>query len=125
MVTVTIKKNKHNLLDYLNRVIKKDYTSTLKKYGDLGVAALASATPKDSGLTAASWRYEIEDSDSKVGIYWTNDNINENINIAVILDKGHGTGTGGYVQGRHYISPAIHSVFDEIANVVFEEVTKA
>ena len=91
----------------------------------MGVSALSSATPIDTGKTAASWGYEIESDDDGTRIIWTNSNVNKNVNIAIILQYGHGTGTGGYVQGRDYINPAMQPVFDQIADAVWREVTKA
>ena len=88
-----------------------------------GVDALAAATPVDSGLTAASWNYRIETTPFSAKITWTNTHINEGVPIAVILQYGHGTGTGGYVVGRDYINPVMRPVFEEIANDVWREVT--
>lgn len=99
--------------------------SDLDRYGREGVAALASATPVDSGLTAASWYYEIEYTKTGVAISFKNSNIQNGVPIAIILQYGHGTGTGGYVQGRDYINPAVQPIFDRIANEVWREVTKA
>lgn len=96
----------------------------LEKYGNEGVRALSSATPVESGLTAASWSFRIERSGSKVTIYFLNSNINQNVNIAIILQYGHGTGTGGWVEGRDYINPAIQPIFDEIADAAWREVTR-
>ena len=96
----------------------------LDKYGKEGVAALASATPVDSGLTANSWHYEIQNSNGSVTINFNNSNIQNGVPIAIILQYGHGTGTGGWVQGRDYINPAIQPVFDRIANQAWKEVTK-
>ena len=110
-----------NSLKSLKDFIKK---GNLNKYGDMGVAALRAATPKRTGKTAESWNYEIDVVDGKVTIYWTNDNINENVNIAVILQYGHGTKNGGYVQGRDYINPAMQPIFDEIADKAWKEVIK-
>lgn len=97
----------------------------LRKYADLGVAALAAATPMDTGKTASCWGYEIVTSGEDATIYWTNTNENKGVNIAVILQFGHGTGTGGYVQGRDYINPAIRPVFDKIAEEAWMEVVNA
>lgn len=97
----------------------------LDKYGRMGVDALASATPTRSGKTAESWSYEIESFDGGAGIYWNNNNVNDGVNIAVILHYGHGTGTGGFVEGREYISSAIQPVFDKIADAAWKEVVKA
>ena len=97
--------------------------TSLDKYGQAGVAALASATPTDTGKTASSWRYEIISTGSGFKIDFLNSNINENVNIALILQYGHGTGTGGYVAGRDYINPAIQPVFDKLADEAWKEVT--
>lgn len=123
MITLTAKGNFNNTERFFNKAQNLTLGSILNKYGQLGVNALSAATPKDSGLTAASWSYEIEASGTSAAIYWTNSNLNENVNIAIILQYGHGTGTGGYVQGRDYINPAIRPVFDELADKVWEEVT--
>ena len=98
--------------------------SDLDKYGRQGVAALASATPVDTGLTASSWDYTIENRNGIIKISFTNSNIQNGVPIAVILQYGHGTGTGGWVQGRDYINPAIQPIFDEIVNNAWREVTK-
>ena len=97
----------------------------LDKYGREGVAALASATPVDSGLTASSWYYEIVQGKGSVSIEFRNSNIQNGVPIAVIIQYGHGTGTGGWVQGRDYINPAVQPVFDKIVNNVWREVTKS
>lgn len=112
-------------LQFLNIIIKRDYLNKLNRYGLEGVQALASATPKRTGLTAASWTYKITEEDGKITMSWFNTNVKNGVQIAVILDYGHGTGRGTYVQGRHYISPAVQPVFDRIANDVWKEVTKA
>lgn len=95
----------------------------LDKYGRAGVEALASATPVDSGVTASSWSYEIEHSSGSAKLIFTNSNVNKGVNIAIILQYGHGTGTGGWVQGRDYINPAIQPIFDEITEAAWKEVT--
>lgn len=95
----------------------------LDKYGRAGVAALASATPVDSGETANSWYYEIVRTKDSVTIEFHNSNIQNGVPIAIILQYGHGTGTGGWVQGRDYINPAIRPIFDSIADGAWREVT--
>jgi hypothetical protein len=112
-------------LQFLQRLKNIRIERTLKKYGDLGVSALAEATPKDSGTTAASWSYEIKKDENGWSINWTNSNVNRGVNIAIILQYGHGTGTGGYVAGRDYINPALAPIFEELANDAWNEVTKA
>ena len=96
----------------------------LDKYGREGVAALASATPVDSGLTSESWYYKIENKNGSATITFYNSNIQNGVPIAVILQYGHGTRNGGWVQGRDYINPAIRPIFDQIANEAWKEVTK-
>lgn len=96
----------------------------LEKYGQMGVDALAAATPKRTGLTAASWTYRIDQTADSASIIWTNTNRNKGEMIAILLQYGHGTGTGGYVEGIDYINPALKPVFDKIANDAWEEVTR-
>lgn len=109
--------------DFIKRIQQLHIEEILRKYGEIGVQALRSATPIDSGLTASSWGYEIEKHGDTWSIYWTNSNINEGVNIAVILQYGHGTGTGGYVSGQDYINPAMAPIFEQIANDAWKEVT--
>ena len=97
----------------------------LDKFGREGVAALASATPVDSGETAASWYYEITNRNNTITISFHNSNIQNGVPIAIILQYGHGTGTGGWVQGRDYMNPAIQPIFDQIANYAWKEVTRS
>ena len=110
--------------NFLKKLRKLDLDSVLDKYGKLGVQALASATPVETGKTAASWDYKIEKGKGVVTITWTNSNVNNGVPIALLIQYGHGTGTGGYVQGIDYIKPAIRPIFDELANALWEEVTK-
>lgn len=90
-----------------------------------GVEALRAATPQKTGTTANSWSYEIEDDDGKIVVYWSNDNVNDNVNIAIILQYGHATGTGGYVEGIDYINPALEPIFDTITEDMWEVVTSS
>lgn len=108
---------------FFNALLKLDYINVLERYGKAGVAALASATPKDDGTTASSWNYEITHGRKETSIAFTNSNINKGVNIAIILQYGHGTRNGGYVAGRDYINPAIQPIFDKIANDAWKEVT--
>ena len=109
---------------YLERVKESAKIGVLDKYGREGVAALASATPVETGKTASSWYYEIKRQNGSVSLEFKNSNIKDGVPIAVILQYGHGTGTGGWVQGRDYISPAIQPIFDKIADSAWKEVTK-
>lgn len=106
-------------LEQLKRGVRE---STLRKYGEAGVKALSSATPVDTGLTAASWRYELEHTKQSATLSFYNTNVQNGVQIAIILQYGHGTGTGGWVQGRDYINPAIQPVFDELAEKAWKEV---
>jgi hypothetical protein len=109
---------------FLERAKETIGLSILDKYGRAGVAALASATPVDSGQTASSWYYKIEHKKGSVSITFYNSNIQNGVPIAIILQHGHGTRNGGYVQGRDYINPAIQPIFDKITDEVWREVTK-
>lgn len=99
--------------------------ATLDANARKGVSALAGATPSDTGETAASWSYTIQRGPESASITWTNSNLENGFPVAIMLQYGHGTGTGGYVQGRDYINPAIRPIFDEIANAVWKAVTSA
>jgi hypothetical protein len=101
------------------------FSESLESLAQQGVNALAGATPVDSGLTAASWSYEIETTGSTTKITWSNANRVNGVNVAVILQYSHGTGTGGYVAGYDYINPAIQPIFDQIADEVWKKVTLA
>lgn len=125
MITFRHKGDFSKLTRYFEKVKKSVRTSTLEKYGKEGVAALASATPVDTGETANAWYYEIENVNGSAKIAFYNSNIQKGVPIAIILQYGHGTGTGGWVQGRDYINPAIQPIFDKIAEDAWREVTKA
>lgn len=98
--------------------------SLLKRYGEAGVRALAAATPKDTGELASSWGYEIQTDRTGARVIWTNSKVVDGIPIAIILQYGHGTGGGGYVQGRDYINPAMRSIFDQLADAAWKELTE-
>lgn len=109
---------------FLRKLLKLDLDSVLTKYGELGVKALSEATPVDTGLTAASWDYTIKKEKNSFTITWTNSNVVKGVPVALLIQYGHGTGTGGYVQGRDYIKPAIRPIFDELAKELWEEVNR-
>lgn len=110
----------------LNRIINDHSTyRILSKYGEMGVLALSQATPLDSGETARSWSYEIEKTGSGYNLVWKNSHVNKGVPIAIILQYGHGTRNGGYVQGRDYINPALRPIFDGIAADSWKEMTSA
>lgn len=123
MITFRQQGDFSKLTRFLERVKEVVKVSDLDKYGRQGVAALSSATPIDTGNTASSWNYEIEHSNGSISITFTNSNIQNGVPIAIILQYGHGTGTGGYVQGRDYINPAIQPIFDQITEAAWKEVT--
>lgn len=108
---------------FLKKATNGSMLKALDEYGLRGVQALEAATPIESGKTASSWSYEIHRSRGEISITWTNSNIVEGVNIAVILQYGHGTRNGGFVMGRDYINPAIQPIFDEIADSAWKEVT--
>lgn len=112
------------LTSFLEKAKEAVKLGDLDRYGREGVSALASATPVDSGLTASSWFYKIEHKNGSVSISFHNSHINKGVPIAIILQYGHGTRNGGWVEGRDYINPAIQPIFDKIADDAWREVTK-
>ena len=124
MISFRQKGDFSKLTRYLERAKEAAKIGILDKYGKEGVAALASATPTESGKTANSWYYEVENQNGSAKITFNNSNINKGVPIAIILQYGHGTGTGGWVQGRDYINPAVQPLFDRIAEEAWKEVTK-
>ena len=124
MISFRQKGDFSKLTRFLERAKETVRLGDLDKYGRDGVAALASATPVDSGLTANSWYYEITRTNGSVTISFHNSNIQNGVPIAIILQYGHGTRNGGWVQGRDYINPAIQPIFDSIVDSAWKEVTK-
>lgn len=124
MIRLTHKGDFSKLTRYLNNVKKASKVDVLSRYGEEGVSALSKATPVDTGLTANSWYYEIERGNGSVTINFNNSNVNKGVSIAIILQYGHGTRNGGWVQGRDYINPSIQPIFDKIADEAWREVTK-
>jgi hypothetical protein len=124
MITFRHKGSFSKTTQLLERAKRASMLAQLDKFGREGVAALASATPVDSGLTASSWYYEITHTKSGAKITFKNSNIQNGVVIALILQYGHGTGTGGWVEGRDYINPAIQPIFDKMVNDTWREVTR-
>lgn len=122
MISFTQKGDFSKLDSYLNNLKGLFGHSDLDKYGKMGVAALASATPKDTGNTASSWYYEIKKNGGSVSLEFCNTNVNKGVPIAIILQYGHGTENGGWIEGRDYINPAIQPIFDEILDNIRKEV---
>ena len=125
MISFRQKGDFSKLTRFLERAKNLVHLSDLDRYGREGVAALASATPVDTGKTAASWYYDIKINKESASITFNNSNIQNGVPIAIILQYGHGTRNGGWVEGRDYINPVIHPIFDKIAEEAWKEVTKA
>lgn len=111
--------------DLLKKVQRLNILGVMSSCGEDGVAALSSATPTDTGLTAGSWSYDVHYSNGVYSISWTNTDVENDFPVAIMLQYGYATGTGGYVQGRDYINPAMGPVFDRIADRVWKAVTSA
>ena len=124
-ISITVSGDFSNTSRFLKGVKSRKYRQVLQKYGQKGVDLLQSATPVRTGATASSWSYQISQNGSRSEINWSNSHTNKGVHIAVIIQYGHGTGTGGYVQGRDYINPAIRPVFDRIAEEAWKVVTSA
>ena len=112
----------NNANGFLTKLKNLRIRRILEHYGDVGVMALSNATPVDTGLTADSWYYEIEENQNGLVLRWNNRNVNDGVNIAVILQYGHGTRNGGYVVGMDYINPVLQPILDEISTKIWEEV---
>lgn len=124
MISFRQKGDFSKLTSFLERAKEGVHLGDLDKYGREGVAALSSATPVDTGLTASSWYYEIINKDGVARIIFCNSNLQNGVPIAIVLQYGHATGTGGWVEGRDYINPAVRPIFDRLANSAWKEVTK-
>lgn len=124
MITFRQRGDFSKLTNFMERAKEAVHLGNLDKYGQEGVAALASATPVDTGQTANSWHCKIEQKNGSVSIGFYNTNIQNGVPIAIILQYGHATRNGGWVQGRDYINPAIQPIFDKIADTAWREVTK-
>ena len=124
MITFRQSGNFKKLTKFLNNARKAGKVDILDKYGDEGVSALASATPVETGKTASSWSYKIVREKDHISIQFLNSNINDGVPIAVILQYGHATRNGGWVEGRDYINPAIQPIFDRITNDAWKEVIR-
>lgn len=124
MITLKSSGNFNMSFRLLNKLKNLQGGDLLDQYGQKGVEALKNATPKDSGLTSESWDYTIEYSNRGAKIIWTNSNRNQGVNIAIILQYGHATRGGGYVQGIDYINPALQPIFEEMADKIWKEATR-
>jgi hypothetical protein len=126
VIKVTSRGSFDKSLVFLQRMKNREQFKALEKYGPIGVAALKGATPKESAQTASSWYYEIVDKPGYFSIHWLNSHLvgAGQIPVAVLIQYGHATGNGGYVQGLDYINPAMQPIFDQIAADMWKEVTK-
>lgn len=125
VITFKHKGNFRKTEQLFNKGLRKDYLKILDTYGQRGVEVLRAATPTDSGKTADSWSYGIEQGDGMVTLYWSNSNVHEGANIAVLLIYGHGLNNGGYVEGHDFVSRVIRPIFKEIADESWREVTRS
>lgn len=124
ILTYETKGDFSHLTDFLERAKESIGAGILDKYGQRGVEALKGATPRDTGLTAESWSYDIQRTPGLIKLSFNNSNINEGIPIAILIQYGHATRNGGFVEGIDYINPALRPVFDDLANELWKEVTK-
>lgn len=122
MFSFSLNKDHGELEDYLQKLLDDHIFNIFDSYGEKGVAALRNATPLESGTTASAWSYRKKKTASGYSLEFYNSNVNKGVPIAIILQYGHGTGTGGYVAGRDYINPATKVIFDEIADALTKEV---
>ena len=124
IISVTQKGNFKKTNRFLHGLIGFHYDRKLKLFGERGVDALRAATPKDSGETAKAWSYEITKEPGRTSIYWRNSHVVNGTNIAIILQYGHATRNGGFVEGIDYINPAIRPIFEEMAREAWKEVVE-
>jgi hypothetical protein len=116
--------NKGSTTKWLQKMQRLNYAGVFARYGQMGVSALSAATPVESGETAGSWYYEVEIKPGLASIIWKNRHVDDGRNVAILLQYGHGTGTGGYVQGRDFINPAMRPIFDQIEIAFMKEVNR-
>lgn len=125
MIRIRSKGSFRNTEKFLETMDRREIFKSLEAYGREGVSALELYTPMDSGITAASWDFEVTETDSTYSITWSNSHVVAGMPLVIMLQYGHGTGTGGWVRGRDFINPAIQPVFDRIADEVWKEVVNA
>src|SRR5690349_21666843 len=124
MISLTSSGDFNDTQDFLQRCMSDDPIRTAESFADEGVQRLRDATPEETGLTAAGWYYEVVSEGGSTTIWWKNSHVVDGFNVAVGLQYGHGTGTGGWVEGYDYINPALKPIFDKIADSVWKEVTR-
>lgn len=124
IVSVTQKGNFRKTEGLLRHLVGFHYGHKMRVYAEKGVQALKAATPRDTGATAEAWSYEIVESEGRTAVYWRNSNVVNGVPIAVILQYGHGTRNGGFVEGIDYINPALKPVFEQMAQEAWKEVVR-
>lgn len=124
LIKIRHKGNFNKIEQFFNRALRKDYLNILAKYGEMGVKILKENTPVNSGKTAESWNYGIEEGKGTVTLYWSNSNENNGVNIAILLIYGHALQNGAYIEGIDFANQALKPVFDQIANETWKEVTE-
>ena len=125
MISIKSKGDFSKTLRYFNKMQEVLNSGVLERYGQMGIDALRTATPVESGKTTSSWGFTTETRGTSIKLIWTNSNVNDGCNIAILIQYGHGTGWGSYVEGIDYINPAMRPIFEEISQLVWKEVTKA
>ena len=123
-IRVKHKGNFNNFERFCNKVLRQDYLNIISRYAEQGIQALREATPSESGETADSWNYEIEEGKGITTLYFTNSHENDGVNVAILLIYGHGTRNGGYVEGNDFVTPALQPIFKDLADSMWREVTK-
>lgn len=124
VISIKVKQRGKDTRRFLDTLKRRQQFDKLEQYAQRGVELLSMATPVDTGKTASSWYYEIKRNDEYCAIRWNNSNVNHGVNIALLIQMSHGTGTGGWIEGRDYINPAMQPLFDEIAEECWSEVTR-
>ena len=124
LIKISHKGSFNNFEKFCNKVLKRDYLNILSEYAERGVQALKEATPSETGKTADSWGFEIESQFGITTVYFTNNNIVDGVNVAILLIYGHGTKNGGYVEGIDFVTPALRPIFKDLADSMWKEVTE-
>lgn len=124
MIKITQKGDFSKTERFFNRLLRKNYLNIIADYANRGIEALKQATPENTGKTADSWSYEIVKGKGKTTLYFTNSNVQNGCNVAILLIYGHGTRNGGYVQGNDFVTPALRPIFQDLADKIWREVTK-
>lgn len=125
MISVETTGNFNNTMNWLDKISeKKDIYSIIDSHAKKGVAALKTATPVDTGLTASSWDYEIfNDNDETYRLVFTNSNVSDGIPVVILIRYGHVTKNGGYISGNDFLSPIVNDIFNDTAKSIWKEVT--